>query len=360
MSPKLFSPLKLRNLECFNRIVVSPMCQYSAIDGVANDWHLMHLGNLSLGGAGLLITEAINVSADARISPKCLGLYNDTQEAALKRVFDFCHDAGSARLGVQLNHAGRKASVGVPWKGGKPLSLDQSGWPVIAPSAVPFGEGWPVPAAMDRTQMDQVRDDFVNATSRCDRMGVDLIELHVAHGYLLNEFLTPIANHRNDTYGGTLENRMRYPLEVFQAMRQVWPENKPLGVRISATDWDVAGWTIDDSIILSRALKNLGCDFIDVSAGGNSPHRPPIVKGADQGYQVPFSRQIRAEADIATIAVGKILDAEYAQSVIADGGADMVALARGMLQDPRWAWHAAAKLGAETPHYPPQYIHAKP
>ncbi len=360
MSMDLFSPIKLRNVKCANRIVVAPMCQYSATDGVANDWHLMHLGNLSLGGAGLLISEAINVSAEGRISPGCLGLYNDAQEAALKRVIDFCHDVGSARLAVQLNHAGRKASVAVPWDGGQALSHDQGGWPVIAPSAVSFGEGWPVPAAMDRTDMDRVREEFANATRRCDRIGVDVIELHFAHGYLLSEFLSPLANHRDDAYGGTLENRMRYPLEVFHAVRQAWPDDKPLGVRISATDWDEAGWTITDSVALARALKALGCDFIDVSAGGNSPNRPPILKGGKQGYQVPFSRQIRKEADIVTIAVGKILDAQYAQSVIADGGADMVALARGMLQDPRWAWHAAAKLGAETPHYPPQYIHAKP
>jgi len=358
MTVELFSPITFRNLECQNRVVVAPMCQYSATDGVANDWHLMHLGHLSLGGAGLLITEATSVSADGRITPGCLALHNDEQEAALKHVVDFCHDVGAAHFAVQLAHAGRKASSALPWDGGKSLTADAGGWQTIAPSAVPFAEGWHVPVAMDRVDMDRVRDDFVAATKRCARIGVDMIELHAAHGYLLSEFLSPIANHRDDDYGGSLENRMRFPLEVFTAVRQAWPDDKPLGVRISATDWDVPGWTIEESVVLSRALKELGCDFIDCSTGGNSPNRPPVASG-EQGYQVPFSRQIRAEADIPTIAVGKILDAAYAESIIADGSADMVALARGMLQDPRWAWHAAAELGAEAP-YPPQYARSKP
>ncbi len=359
MSSKLFSPIKFRNLECQNRVVVAPMCQYSATDGVAGDWHLMHLGHLSLGGAGLLICEATGVSADGRITPGCLGLYSDETEAALKHVIDFCHDVGSAHFAVQLAHAGRKASTSVPWLGGgKPLSTEDGAWPTIAPSAVPFTEGWHVPMAMDRAQMDRVRDDFVAATHRCARIGVDLIELHMAHGYLLCEFLSPIANRRDDAYGGTLENRMRFPLEVFKAVRDAWPEDKPLGVRVSATDWDTPGITIAESVIFSRALKELGCDFIDCSTGGNSPNRPPVGNG-EQGYQVTFARQIRTEAGIPTIAVGKILDADYAESVIADGAADMVALARGMLQDPRWAWHAAAKLDAEAA-YPPQYARSKP
>ncbi len=358
MSARLFSPIKLRNLDCANRVVIAPMCQYSATDGIAGDWHLMHLGHLSLGGAGLLITEAVGVSADGRITPGCLGLYNDEQEAALEHVIDFCHGAGPARIAVQLAHAGRKASTAVPWRGAGSLSADDGGWPTVAPSAVPFAEGWQTPAAMDRGQMDRVRDDFVAATRRCERMGVDMIELHAAHGYLLSEFLSPIANYRDDEYGGALENRMRYPLEVFSAMRDAWPEDRPLGVRISATDWETPGWTIAESVVLSRALKELGCDFIDCSTGGNSPNRPPVGNG-EQGYQVPFARQIRAEADIPTIAVGKILDADFAERVIANGDADMVALARGMLQDPRWAWHAAAKLGAEAP-CPPQYARSKP
>ena len=359
MTAKLFSPIKFRDLECQNRVVIAPMCQYSATDGVANDWHLMHLGHLALGGAGLLICEATGVSADGRITPGCLGLYNDEQETALKRVIDFCHEVGSAHFAVQLAHAGRKASTSIPWLGGgKALSTEDGAWPTIAPSAVPFTEGWHVPAAMNRADMDRVRDDFVAATKRCDRMGVDLIELHAAHGYLLCEFLSPIANHRDDEYGGSLENRMRFPLEVFAAVREAWPDNKPLGVRISATDWELPGITIDESVVLSRTLKDLGCDFIDCSTGGNLPSRPPVGNG-EQGYQVTFSRQIRAEADIPTMAVGKILEAGFAESVITEGDADMVALARGMLQDPRWAWHAAAELGAEAP-YPPQYARSKP
>ena len=358
MSSKLFSPIKFRNLECTNRVVVAPMCQYSAIDGIANDWHMMHLGHLSLGGSGLLITEATSVSTDGRITPGCLGLHNDEQEAGLKRVADFCHQIGEAHFAVQLAHAGRKASTAAPWDGGQSLSDADGAWPTIAPSAIAFTDGWHVPKAMDRADMDRVRDDFVAATKRCERIGVDLIELHAAHGYLLSEFLSPIANNRDDEYGGSLENRMRFPLEVFAAVRAAWPADKPLGVRISATDWNTPGWTIEESVVFSRALKALGCDFIDCSTGGNSPDRPPVSTG-EQGYQVTFAHQVREQAEIPTIAVGKILEADYAESVIANGEADMVALARGMLQDPRWSWHAAAKLGAEAP-YPPQYARSKP
>jgi len=358
MTSRLFSPYSLRDLEIANRIVVAPMCQYSAENGVANDWHLMHLGYFSCSGVGMMFSEAIGVEAEGRISSGCLGLYNDKQEKALERIIGFCHEHGSAKIGLQLAHAGRKASTAPPWEGGAPLDASSGGWPTISPSDAPFTNDWPPPLPMDLQDMVRVRDAFVDAAERADRIGADVIQLHAAHGYLLSQFLSPIANHRDDEFGGSLENRMRYPLEVFTAVRSVWPKKKPMGVRISATDWQEPGWTIEESVVFAKELKALGCDFIDVSSGGNTADRPPVAN-FEQGYQVPLSEQIKREADVPTITVGMIRDPHYAEEVVASGKADFVALARGLLYEPHWAWQAAEALGADAP-YPPQYIRAHP
>ena len=358
MPSVLFSPLKLRGLELQNRVVVAPMCQYSAEDGSATDWHLMHLGGFALSGVGLMIVEATGVEAAGRITPGCLGLYSDENEQALSRVLTFCRQHGSAKIGMQLAHAGRKASAALPWGGGTSLDDDNGGWQTYGPSAVPFADGWRVPKAMDRADMDRIRDAFVEATRRSMRLGFDLIELHAAHGYLMHEFLSPISNRREDEYGGSLENRMRFPLEVFSAIRDVWPQDKPLGVRVSSTEWIDGGWTLENSIVFAGRLKELGCDFIDASGGGNSPDRPPVGTSGE-GYQVEFAERIKKDADIATIAVGMIRDPHFAENIVASGQADMVALARGLLYDPRWAWHAAEELGASAP-YPKQYMRAHP
>jgi len=345
MSSALFSPLELRSLTLNNRIAVSSMCQYCAENGSAVDWHLMHLGQFAMGAAGLVMTEATAVSAVGRITPKCLGLYSDENEAALKRVIDFCRKYGVTAMGIQLAHAGRKGSAQVPLDGGRPLTPAENSWATLAPSALPFGPDWHIPQVLDRDSLATVKADFVAATVRAARIGFDLVELHSAHGYLLHQFLSPISNQRNDEYGGKLENRMRFPLEVFEAVRDAWPEDKPLGIRISATDWIDGGWTLDESVVFARALKSLGCDFIDVSSGALDP-RQKIPLGP--GYQVPFSAQIRKQAGITTWTVGMITKANQAEKIIAGGKADMVALARGMMYDPRWAWHAAEELGVDT------------
>jgi len=359
MPSRLFSPLMLRELEIPNRVVVAPMCQYSAADGTPGDWHLMHLGGFALSGVGLMFTEATAVEAAGRITPGCTGLYSDENEQGFARVMEFCRKHGAAKVGMQLAHAGRKASCALPWDGGLGLMSEaDGGWQTYGPSGTAFAETSPVPLVMERADMNRIRDAFVQATERSLRLGFDVIELHSAHGYLLHEFLSPLSNERDDDYGGDLENRMRYPLEVFSAVRAVWPEDRPLGVRLSSTDWRDGGWTIEDSVIYSRRLKELGCDFIDASGGGNTPDRPPVGTSGE-GYQVPFAEQIKKEAGIATIAVGMIRDPQFAENIVASGQADMVALARGLLYDPRWAWHAAEELGADAP-YPVQYIRAHP
>jgi len=358
MPSHLFSPLALRGVEISNRVVVAPMCQYSAEDGTPNDWHLMHLGGFALSGAGLMFIEATAVEAAGRITPGCTGLYSDGNEQGFGRVVEFCRKHGSAKIGIQLAHAGRKASCALPWDGGLGLSETEGGWQTFGPSDTAFADTSPVPKAMNQGDMDRVRDAFVEASERSLRLDIDVLELHSAHGYLLHEFLSPLSNQRGDEYGGDLENRMRYPLEVFSAIRAAWPENRPLGVRISSTDWRDGGWTIEDSVIYSRRLKDLGCDFIDASGGGNTPDRPPVGTSGE-GYQVGFAEQIKKEAEIPTIAVGMIRDPHFAENVVASGQADMVALARGLLYDPRWAWHAAEELGADAP-YPKQYIRAHP
>jgi NADPH2 dehydrogenase len=367
MTSKLFSPITLRGLALDNRVVVSPMCQYSAEDGSATDWHLMHLGQLAISGPGLLIVEASGVEARGRITHGCLGLYSDDNERALDRVLRFCRQHGKAKLGIQLAHAGRKASAQRPWEGRGPLTAAEGAWEAVAPSPLSgssAGSGattvqsraWPTPRMLDRAEMDKVRDAFVQATVRSERLGFDLIELHMAHGYLMHAFLSPISNQRNDDYGGSIENRMRFPIEVFDAVRAAWPKDKPLGVRISASDWVEGGWDVADSVVFAKAMQARGCDYICASSGGVS-EKQQLQLGP--GYQVPFAERIRRESGMTTMAVGMILEPDYAEAVVADGKADMVALARGLLYDPRWAWHAAEALGAEAA-YPLQYDRSRP
>jgi 2,4-dienoyl-CoA reductase-like NADH-dependent reductase (Old Yellow Enzyme family) len=356
MTARLFSEFRLRDLTLANRVVVSPMCQYSAVEGSASDWHLIHLGHLALGGAGLLCVEATAVEAVGRITPGCLGLYSDDNERALAGVVTAVRQHSPIKLGIQLAHAGRKGSSDVPWRGGALLPPEQGGWQPVAPSALAQRPDEPAPAALDQAGLARVRAAFVAAARRADRLDFDAIELHAAHGYLLHEFLSPIANQRADEYGGTRERRMRFPLEVFDAVRAAWPEHKPLGVRVSATDWVAGGWDIEDTVALARALKARGCDWIDCSSGGVSSQQQVATA---PGYQVPFARRIRAETGIATMAVGLITDPRQADAIVANGDADLVALARAMLYDPRWAWHAAATLGASA-DAPPQYWRCAP
>lgn len=353
----LFSSAYLRGLTLDNRVVVSPMCQYSAEDGSATDWHMMHLGALSNSGAGLLIIEATAVEPEGRITHGCLGLYSDENEKALKKVIDACRRFGAAKIGIQLGHAGRKASCKRPWESKAHNDvLTENAWQTKAPSAVPFGEGWHAPTALSQQGLEEVMAAFVAATRRADRLGLDLIELHGAHGYLLHQFLSPLSNKREDAWGGSLENRMRFPLEVFKAMRAAWPESKPMGVRISAVDWVDGGITIEDSIEFARRLKDLGCDFIDVSSGGNHPAQRITI---GPGYQVPFAEQIKKAVGIPVMAVGLITEPLQAEAIVAEGRADFVALGRAFLDNPHWGWHAAYRLGAE-PKLPNQYLRVGP
>jgi anthraniloyl-CoA monooxygenase len=355
--PPAFVPLAIRGIELANRIVVSPMCQYSAHEGVPGDWHLVHLGSRAIGGAGLVLAEATSVSSDGRITPGCTGLWNDAQRDAWKRIVDFVHASSGAKLGIQLGHAGRKASCSTPWEGDAPL-VDARAWPTIGPSADAFKEGWHVPKAMTRSDMDRVRDDFVAATRRALAAGFDLLELHAAHGYLLSSFLSPLSNKRLDEHGGSLANRMRYPLEVVEAVRAAWPADKPLFVRISASDWLDAegGFTCDDAVVLARELKLRGVDCVDVSSAGNSP-RSRIDFG--RMYQVPFADAIRHGAGVLVQCVGAVQGIDHANTVLAAGRADLVAMARPHLADPYLALHAAAEAGHEVP-WPRQYLAAKP
>ena len=356
MTSALFSPIELRGLRLPNRIVVSPMCQYMSVDGSAGDWHLMHLGQFSMGAAGLVITEATHVSAVGRISRRCLGLYSDKNESTIKHVVDFCRRHGVAKLGIQLAHAGRKGSAHTPFEGGKALAPDEGAWTTVAPSALPYGPGWHVPQALTKEGMREVKQQFVEAAKRAERIGFDIVELHAAHGYLLHEFLSPISNQRDDEYGGSLENRMRFPLEVFDAVRAVWPRERPLGARVSATDWIDGGWTLEDTVVFAKAMKARGCDFFDVSSGALDPRQQiPMAPG----YNVPFAEKVRKETGIAVMSVGMITRPRQAEDIVASGKADLVAIARAMMDDPRWAWHAARELGAETP-YAPNYVRCSP
>jgi 2,4-dienoyl-CoA reductase-like NADH-dependent reductase (Old Yellow Enzyme family) len=353
----LFTPFSLGRLKLANRIVIAPMCQYSASNGSATDWHMMHLGQMAMSGAGLLILEATGVSPEGRISPQDLGLYSDANEVALDRVLTSLRQYSQMPVAIQLGHAGRKASSKAPWLGGQqivPGSPD--GWQTVAPSALAHNEGEHLPDALDETGIAKVIDDFVVATQRSTRLGLDGIELHMAHGYLLHQFLSPLANRRNDHYGGSLENRMRLPLEVFRAVRAAFPKERPVWVRISASDWVSGGWDVEQSIELARQLEADGCDAIHVSSGGVSPAQQIAL---EPGYQVGFARQIKSAVSMPVIAVGLITEPEQAENIIADGEADAVALARAMLYDPRWPWHAAASLGAQVAA-PPQYWRSPP
>ena len=356
MSTKLFSPIQLAELELSNRIVVAPMCQYSAHNGDVTDWHLMHLGQYAVSGIGLVFVEATGVEERGRITPGCPGLYNDDNEAAMARIIKFYRDYGHAKIGIQLAHAGRKASTDLPWNGGKPLTKEQGAWQTVGPSAIPYADGWYTPLELDKDGLAEVKAGFVQAAERSVRLGFDCLELHAAHGYLLQEFLSPISNQRADDYGGSLENRMRFPLEVFDAVRSVVPKGTPVGMRISAVDWTEDGWQIEESVALAHELKRRGCNFIDVSSGGNTP-RQEIEVGP--GYQTGFAAQIKRETGLTTIAVGQIREALQAETILKTGQADMVALARGMLYDPRWAWHAADALGDQA-MFAPQYMRTHP
>lgn len=354
---QLFQPLSIGNLRLENRITIAPMCQYSAEDGSAGDWHMIHLGQLAISGAGLLIIEASAVSPEGRITPQDLGLYSDANEAALGKVLAAARAHAPIAIAIQLAHAGRKASSHAPWDGGLQIRPDQPrGWKTVAPSAVPHAEGEDPPHALDRAGMDKVRDDFVAAAKRAARLGLDGIEIHAAHGYLLHQFLSPLANKRDDEYGGSLENRMRFPVEVFDAVRAAFPADKPVWARISATDWVPGGWDIEGTVALSKVLKARGCAAIHVTTGGVSPAQA-IKLGP--GYQVPYAQRVKAEVGLPTIAVGLITEPEQAEAIIANGEADAVSLARAMLYDPRWPWHAAAKLGAKV-HAPKQYWRSQP
>ncbi|MBP2170917.1 2,4-dienoyl-CoA reductase-like NADH-dependent reductase (Old Yellow Enzyme family) [Erwinia toletana] len=352
----LFTPMKIGQLALENRIVIAPMCQYSAEQGNATAWHRIHLGHLALSGAGLLILEAAAVEAAGRITAQDLGLWDDATEQALAAVIEDVKKYSAMPIGIQLGHAGRKASTEVPWRGGHFVPADQGGWQTHAPSALPFNSSDNPPEALSQSGIAAVKQAFIDSAIRADRLGLDLIEIHAAHGYLLHQFLSPLANQRDDNYGGSLENRMRIVLEIFHEVRQVLPAHKAVGVRISATDWVDGGWDLPQSIALSKALEALGCDYIHVSSGGLSPQQK-ISIGA--GYQVPFAQAIKQQVAIPVIAVGLITQPEQAEAILQEGQADAIALARAMLYDPRWPWHAAAQLGAKV-SAPPQYWRSEP
>ena len=351
----MFQPFRLRNMTLTNRVVVSPMCQYSAQDGMPADWHLVHYGSRAIGGAGLMFTEMTDVSEEARISLGCAGMYNDAHEAAWKRIVDFVHAQSKTKFCMQLGHAGRKGATKLMWEGiDEPL--EQGAWPIISASPLPYYPHSVVPREMTRADMERVVADYVAATGRADRAGFDMVELHAAHGYLLASFISPLTNQRTDDYGGSLDNRMRFPLEVFRAMRAAWPDEKPMSVRISATDWKDGGLTGDDAVEVARRFAEAGCDLIDVSTGQTVADAQPMF---GRMFQTPFSDQIRNDAGLATMCVGAITTADQVNTIIAAGRADLVALARPHLVDPYFAMRAAAWYGAPAIHCPPQYLAGK-
>ena len=355
--PNLFDPLPIRDVTLPNRIVVSPMCEYSSTDGFANDWHLVHLGSRAVGGAGLVLTEATAVIAEGRISPQDLGIWKDDHIEFLSRITRFIHSQGSI-AGVQLAHAGRKASTYRPWDGNGAVPEASGGWKnIIAPSAIPFSDNYPMPQALTLEGIQAVVRAFVEAAGRAKAAGFRVIEIHAAHGYLISEFLSPIANHRTDQYGGSFENRIRLLLEVVAAVRKSWPERSPLFVRISATDWAEGGWTLDESVELAKRLKNSGVDLVDCSSGGNVV--PPSSIPTGPGYQTPFAERIRREANIPTGAVGMITAPAQADHIIRTGQADVTIIAREFLRDPYWPLHAGHALGFAVP-WPEQYVRAAP
>ena len=351
----LFDPLRIRGVEFPHRVLVSPMCQYSCHDGFANDWHLVHLGTRAVGRAAAVLTEATAVTADGRISPADLGLWTDAHAEPLERIFSFIAKQGAVP-GMQLAHAGRKASTSEPWKGGKPLSPAEGGWtPIFAPSPIPFSDGYQVPKALTEAEIVTIIQAFGEAARRAHGAGARVVEIHAAHGYLLNSFLSPLSNQRTDAYGGSFTNRTRIVCEVAAAIRKVWPEELPLFIRISASDWMEGGWTVEDSVALVKLLKPLGVDLVDCSSGGNVA-RARIPVGP--GYQVAFAEQVRSDAAILTGSVGMITDAAQADTIIRSGQADVVFLARQFLRDPYWPLLAAHKLGHDI-KWPEQYERAK-
>ncbi len=355
--PALFEPIRVRNLELSNRIVIAPMCQYSAANGQMTDWHQMHLGHLAISGAALLTIEATAVSPEGRITWADVGLWNDETEAAMRKVLESVRRWSDIPIAIQLNHAGRKASTEVPWAGGRQLPVDDAhGWQTEAPSAIPFNESDRAPVALDREGLQRIRDAFAAAAVRAARLGLDAVQLHCAHGYLLHQFLSPLSNQRTDEYGGSLENRMRFPLEVYDAVRAAFPADKAVTMRVSATDWVEGGWDIEQTKAFARALEARGCDAMHVSSGGLHPAQK-IPAGPS--YQVPFARAVKSVVGMPVIAVGLITSYEQAEAIVATGDADMIALARTILYDPRWPWHAAAELGG-TVRAPKQYLRSQP
>jgi 2,4-dienoyl-CoA reductase-like NADH-dependent reductase (Old Yellow Enzyme family) len=353
--PHLFDPLTLRGLTLAHRALVSPMCQYSSTDGFANDWHLVHLGSRAVGGAALVFTEATAVTAEGRISPQDLGIWRDDHVEALERIVQFIHGQHSA-AGMQIAHAGRKGSTAAPWNGGLGVAAASGGWQPVGPTADPFTSGYPVPRALATGDIAAIVDAFGRAAGRVLAAGFDVVEVHAAHGYLIHQFLSPLINTRTDRYGGSFANRARLCLEIVDAVRVVWPERLPVFVRISATDWAPGGWDLDQSVALSRLLRDRGVDLVDCSSGGAVPYGQIAV---GPGYQVPFAERIRREANIATGAVGLITTADQAEEIVVNGRADCVLMARELLRHPYWPEHAAPDLGRQIP-WPRQYLRAAP
>jgi 2,4-dienoyl-CoA reductase-like NADH-dependent reductase (Old Yellow Enzyme family) len=353
----LFSPLTLGGVTLSNRLAVAPMCQYSARDGLPQPWHAQHLGAMALSGCGLVTLEATGVEAIGRITPGDLGLWNDVHEQAYAELLSGLRSYSRPVFGMQIAHAGRKASSNAPWiDRGRPLNAEEGAWQTVAPSPLPFDEGWHTPAALDVAGMTRIREAFVEAARRADRIGFEVLELHGAHGYLISEFLSALANQRDDDYGGSLANRMRFPLEIAAAVREIWPRSKALGVRLNGSDWAEGGVAPEDAVTFSRELRNLGFDFVHVSSGGLAPKAQ--IPGNQPGYQVPFAQAIKqAVPDLVVIAVGMISDPRHAEEIVASGQADMVALARALLDDPRWGWRAAERLDGPSP-VPVQYQRA--
>lgn len=356
MSVHLFEPLELRGMTLRNRIVVEPMTQFSAPDGMASDWHFVHLGQFANSGAAMVLSESTYVHAQARNAPLCLSLYSDEQQSAIARIAQFFHVHGTATFGCQLCHGGRKASSRLPWEGGGPLPIEEGGYQAVAPSAIAVRNHWPAPRMLQLSEIKDIVDMFARSAERAARANLDVIELHGAHGYLVHSFLSPFTNRRNDAYGGSLNNRMRFGLEVFEAVRAVWPDDKPIGYRVSATDWIDDGWTVEETVAFAKQLDAMGCDFIDVSSGGLDPQQD-IETGP--GYQIAFAAAVKAAVTMKVVAVGQITSPQQAESILRSGQADLIGVARIMLYNPRWPWHAAHELGVDLA-YPHQYERANP
>jgi anthraniloyl-CoA monooxygenase len=348
----MFTPFQLRGMTLSNRVIVSPMDMYTARDGTPNDFHLVHLGARSIGGAALLMTEMVCVSAEGRISLGCTGMYCDEHLTQWRRIVDFVHEYSDAKICMQLGHSGRKGSTCLPWQEGDDMPISEGGWETIGPSPIAYASTMPPPREMTRDDMMQVREEFVRATRMAIDAGFDMLELHCAHGYLMSSFLTAVSNKRTDEFGGPLQNRLRFPLEVFTAMRAVWPEEKPMSVRVSATDWVEDGLSTDESVAIAKAFVDAGADIIHVSTGQTTPEAKPVF---GRLWQTPFSDRIRNEARVPTIAVGNITDPDQVNSIIAAGRADLVAIGRPHLADPQWTLHAAAQLGFTGVRWPVQY-----